>query len=294
MKKIYAIVVTFEPVISRFENCISTIKKNFDNILIVNNSPKLQLGNYKSPKVTIINNRKNIGLASGLNVGINEAKKRGADMVAIFDQDSSLDDNFSSKILNKINNLGDTNKIGLFSPIYFNKITYDYGSIINFKPLRLIRSIPDKDKNVLHPQYVITSGSFIPMTALDDIGLMRDELFIDFIDIEWCLRARKLGYEIVAFPNIEMTHYLGESSVSVMGNRYPIHSPLRMYYYFRNSIYLYQSADIDWNWTLIDASRNVLRFLFYVFFVKDRLKYIKYIFKGYYHGFIKKMGKLEE
>ena len=35
-------------------------------------------------------------------------------------------------------------------------------------------------------------------------------------------------------------------------------------------------------------------FLFYMLFVKDRTTYFKYIIKGYYHGLIKKMGKLEE
>ena len=123
---------------------------------------------------------------------------------------------------------------------------------------------------------------------------MREELFIDFIDIEWCIRARSRGYEIVLFPNIVITHHLGDYSVSIMGNNYPIHTPLRMYYYFRNAMYLYRSPEIDWNWRFIDASRNIFRFLFYMLFVRNRRTYFKYIIKGYYHGIIKKMGKLDE
>jgi dTDP-4-dehydrorhamnose 3,5-epimerase len=73
-----------------------------------------------------------------------------------------------------------------------------------------------------------------------------------------------------------------------------IHPPLRMYYYFRNSIFLYNLNGIDWNWRLIDGSRNLFRFLFYMLFVKSRSTYFRYIIKGYYHGFIKKMGKFEE
>jgi len=129
---------------------------------------------------------------------------------------------------------------------------------------------------------------------LDDVGFMREELFIDFVDIEWCLRARAKGYEIVSFPQVEIAHHLGDSSVSFMGTNYPIHSPLRMYYYFRNAMYLYRLREIDWNWRLVDATRNVFRFLFYMVFVKNRPTYFKYIIKGYYHGLIKRMGKLEE
>ena len=96
---------------------------------------------------------------------------------------------------------------------------------------------------------------------------MTSKLFIDFVDIEWCLRARGKGYEIVSFPNVEIEHQLGDSSISFMGTNYPIHSPLRMYYYFRNAIYLYRLSEIDWNWRLVDASRNLSRFLFYMLFV---------------------------
>ena len=215
-------------------------------------------------------------------------------MVALFDQDTLLPANFSQNMLKPINNFQGSKKPALFSPVFFNHVTDDYGSIINFKPFRLIRSKPDKQKSVTHPQYVITSGSFIPISVLDDVGVMREELFIDFVDIEWCLRARAKGYEIVSFHQVEIAHYLGDSSVSFMGTNYPIHSPLRMYYYFRNAMYLYRIKEIDWNWRLVDATRNLFRFLFYMLFVKDRLTYFKYIIKGYYHGLIKRMGKLEE
>ena len=197
-------------------------------------------------------------------------------------------------MLEHINNYQGLKKPALFSPVFFNHVTDDYGSIINFKPFRLIRSRPDKQKPVTHPQYVITSGSFIPISVLDEVGLMREELFIDFVDIEWCLRARKQGYEIVAINKVMIDHYLGDYAVHFMGHHYPIHSPLRMYYYFRNAMYLYRLREIDWNWRLVDATRNLFRFLFYMLFVRNRLMYFRYIIKGYYHGFIKKMGKLEE
>jgi rhamnosyltransferase len=123
---------------------------------------------------------------------------------------------------------------------------------------------------------------------------MREELFIDFVDIEWCLRARRHNYEIVAINKVRIDHHLGDYAVKFMGERYPIHSPLRMYYYFRNAIYLYRQRDLEFNWKFVDGARNVFRFLFYMLFVKNRPTYFKYIIKGYYHGFIKKMGKLEE
>ena len=34
---------------------------------------------------------------------------------------------------------------------------------------------------------------------------MLDKLFIDFIDIEWCFRAKRKKYSIVSFQDIELT-----------------------------------------------------------------------------------------
>ena len=291
---IYSIIVVYNPEIKKLKKNLNQHVKNFSNIVLINNSPEIPIDSLKSSQVTVINNPGNIGLSAALNVGILEAKKQGEDMVALFDQDTLLPDDFSKKMLKFINTYQGVKKPALFSPVFFNHVTDDYGSIINFKPFRLIRSQPDKQKTVIHPQYVITSGSFIPISVLDDVGLMREDLFIDFVDIEWCLRARAKGYEIVSFPQVEIAHHLGDSSISFMGTNYPIHSPLRMYYYFRNAMYLYRIKEIDWNWRLVDATRNLFRFLFYVLFVKNRPTYFKYIIKGYYHGLIKKMGKLEE
>ena len=267
---VVSIIVTYKPNLPDLKKTLRKHNKNFSTTILVNNSPEISLQSLKSSKVTLINNNSNIGLASALNVGILEAKKQGATMVALFDQDTLLPDDFSQNMLNHINAYQGDKKTALFSPVFFNHVTDDYGSIINFKPFRLIRSKPNKQKSVTHPQYVITSGSFIPISVLDDGGLMREELFIDFVDIEWCLRARAKGYEIVSFPQVEIAHHLGDSSVSFMGTNHPIHSPLRMYYYFRNAMYLYRLREIDWNWRVVDSARNLFRFLFYMLFVKNR------------------------
>ena len=288
-----SIIVVYNPGPSLDEAFKSQII-NFRNIILINNSPEISLDLFKSPHVTIINNLTNIGLASALNIGILEAKKQGAKMVALFDQDTSLPDDFSQNMLKKINTYQGDKKTAVFSPVFFNHVTNNYGSIINFKPFRLIRTDPTNHKNVTHPHYVITSGSFIPISILDDVGLMREELFIDFVDIEWCLRARAKGYSVVSFPSNQIDHQLGDYSVSFLWTNYPIHSPLRMYYYFRNAMYLYRLREIDWNWRVVDSTRNLFRFLFYMLFVNDRPTYFRYIIKGYYHGFIRKMGKLEE
>ena len=43
--------------------------------------------------------------------------------------------------------------------------------------------------------YLIPSGCLIPMSVLDKMGGMRDDLFIDYVDIEWGLLASHHGFQ---------------------------------------------------------------------------------------------------
>ena len=290
---ICSVIVGYRVEINEFKVNISKQLKNFSTIILVNNSPETSLNSFKSPQVTIINNPTNIGLSAALNIGIQTARNLGFKMVALFDQDTQVPPNFTKDMLHFINHYQNDKPVAVYSPVFHNLVINETGKHINFKPFRMIRgSVSDND--YAHPHYVITSGSIIPIEVFDKVGLMCEELFIDFVDIEWCLRARRNGYKVVAINKVVIDHHLGDYAVHFMGHHYPIHNPLRMYYYFRNAIYLYRLSEIEFNWKFVDGARNLFRFLFYMLFVKNRLTYFKCIIKGYYHGFIKKMGKLEE
>ena len=116
--RIFAVIIFYKGEIKSFKAIISVHLKNFSNIILVNNSPKISLHLFKSPQVTIINNPYNIGLASALNVGIIEAKKQGADMVALFDQDTLLPDDYTQNMLKHINDYQGQKKPALFSPVF--------------------------------------------------------------------------------------------------------------------------------------------------------------------------------
>jgi rhamnosyltransferase len=288
-----SIIITYQTQVNDFKKNLKSHLQNFKQVIIVNNSPQIDLSIFQSNQVMLINNSENIGLSSALNAGIREAKNLGYKIVVLFDQDTNIAPNFTQQMLQYINKYKGDKPVAVYSPVFHNHVIHETSKHINFKPFRLIRGSVD-DTPYAHPHYVITSGSWIPIDVFNIVGLMREELFIDFVDIEWCLRARRKGYEIVAINKVMIDHHLGDYAVHFMGNSYPIHSPLRMYYYFRNSIYLYRLSDIDWNWRLVDSTRSLFRFFFYMLLVKNRKTYLRYIIKGYYHGFIRKMYKLEE
>ena len=98
-----SIIVTYQINVENLTEILKCHKDNFQQIIIVNNTPEIDLSKYQSKQITIINNQGNIGLSAALNVGILEAKKQGAEMVALFDQDTLLPDDFMQNMLKHMN-----------------------------------------------------------------------------------------------------------------------------------------------------------------------------------------------
>lgn len=293
--EVCAIIVYYYADKKNFKKILKLHSANFSKIIILNNSPKINISEFKNYKITIINNKKNIGLAKAINKGIVLATKKNFSYFALFDQDSLIDQNFLSKMLKYMNLFYKDKKLlnvqpSVFSPIYFNKITNEQSQHIKFKFLRLSRESNNVKNIFSFPEYVITSGSIIPLSSIKKVGLMKEKLFIDFIDIEWCLRAKKFKKIPVTFNRVKIKHFIGDYCLNLNNNKFPIHGPKRMYYYFRNSIYLYKKKYIDMNWKIIDISRNIFRIFFYLLFVNKKKSYLKYISLGLLHGFKGKMG----
>ena len=95
------------------------------------------------------------------------------------------------------------------------------------------------------PVYLLMSGVLLATTPkvaqrfgaaqFDEIGPFDTQFFIDYVDIEWCSRARAKGFELHGVPASHMEHSVGEGVLRVLGRRLPVHAPQRQYYLVRNA-----------------------------------------------------------
>ena len=291
---VIAVVVAYHPKAGELEACVESLLKNFKELVVVWNGPHpfKKLTFLEDTHIHLLDMGDNVGLARALNEGIERAFQLGAKWVYLSDQDSILPHHFKKLIMEYSSFIPKNIKVAGIGPRYYNEITSEKSRLIRVKFLWLNRHKPIVDEVYTKAEYLITSGLFISREVFLDVGPMREELFIDFIDIEWGLRAKSKGYQFLAIPNVILTHRLGDFGKKIFGVTFPIHSPLRIYYYFRNATYLYKRRYISLNWKLIDCSRNIFRFLFFVILVKPRLKYMRMALLGTYHGIIGRMGKL--
>ena len=142
---------------------------------------------------------------------------------------------------------------------------------------------------------LISSGSLIPMNAIDAIGNMDEALFIDHIDTEWFLRAKSAGWQAFGVCDAVMEHHLGESTLHVWWGRWrslPVHSPFRYYFIYRNSILLHRRRYANQAWRRADIIRLILIAVILPLSSKQKLKCFRMIFLGIVHGFQGKTGGL--
>lgn len=125
-----------------------------------------------------------------------------------------------------------------------------------------------------------------------DVGRMDDSLFIDFVDTEWCIRARSRGYRVVGIPWVKMQHELGEEPIRALGRSYPMHSPVRHYYLFRNAVALLKRSYVPWTWKSTELVKLPVRLVIYALFAPDARAHLTMALRGIRHGWVGRMGML--
>lgn len=169
----------------------------------------------------------------------------------------------------------------------------DKSTFIRFDGFKRIRCVPKNNEASVDVDYVITSGCLLPLAAIKAVGKMRDDLFIDYVDIEWGLRAAHSGYKSFGAYNIVMPHNLGEAPDSFLGLKVSMHNHLRHYYLARNRTWLYTRSWVPLNVKVVDAFMFALRYAYHSIFTAPRWAHFTSMTKGIWHGLIGKMGRLD-
>jgi rhamnosyltransferase len=127
-------------------------------------------------------------------------------------------------------------------------------------------------RSSIRPTHVITSGSLASVDAFRDIGPFREDFFIDFVDIEWCLRLRARGYLVVLACRPTMLHPIGRPRLHRV-LRHDMHSThhdaARRYYITRNRVTVWRRYGLREPRFLWDDLKNFVKETVKVLLVED-------------------------
>jgi GT2 family glycosyltransferase len=232
-----------------------------DNGSKVNSVPEWQ---QSYPDIKFIRSGLNLGFAGGNNLGIKEAKGEYLFFV-------NNDTEFTEGLIETLVKVLDENpKVGVVSPKirYFDQpdtLQYAGFTPMNYYTCRnycIGQFEPDKgqyDDNLGVTGYAHGAAMMLKREAMDKAGLMAENFFLYYEEMDWCDRIDRAGYEIWFVPQALIYH---KESVSV-GKA----SGLKEYFMNRNRIlFIRRNAPFIAKiffyvyFTLIVTPRNIINY----------------------------------
>jgi rhamnosyltransferase len=294
--EVVAVVVTYEPELPALEEQLRAVAPQVGAILVIDNASAVDLPAWlEALGLDNLQGRRlpdNLGVATAQNRGIEWARAQGGRYVLLLDQDSLPAPGMVAGLLGVIHEKQAAGiAVAAVGPRYQDQRRRALQPFVRVRGLSIGRVHCHDDTDVLEVDHLIASGSLIPMTTLADVGGMVDELFIDYIDTEWVLRARQRGYKAYGVCAARMRHVLGAEPIRLLGREVVARPPLRHYYMFRNAMWIYRQAWVPRLWKLADGLRLVQRFVFYALFAKPRWVQVHMMLRGVSDGLHGRMGR---
>lgn len=174
------------------------------------------------PRVTVLRNGSNQGLAVALNAAVGKLPA-DTDVVLFLDQDSVLPPDLVPALAAHFADA----EIGVVAPTPWDAANGGaYERAAEAGP-----TVADRDG-------VMTSGMLVRRTCLDAVGRFREDFFVDWVDFDFCLRARSEGFRVVQDTSVLLPHSLGDRREHRLGplRTHVLHYPAwRHYWVARNS-----------------------------------------------------------
>lgn len=228
------------------------------------------------PTVEYISNGGNKGIAYALNIAATAAIRDQFTYLLMMDDDSQTPANLVSTLY-RIATESQADTVGIVSA----------------------QSDPGVQRNDEQEVLTtITSGSLLNLRAYQAVGPFLDDLFIDWVDHEYCFRLAKHGYRVLIANRIKLTHRLGVFKKKRLFGLIPVrwrsHSPTRLYYKFRNSLYVMNRYRDQLKLSFVlpvyyELARDVAKI---VFIEEHKTVYLISIRRGLTDGYRKQIGKL--
>jgi len=232
----------------------------------------------------------NAGIAAAQNAGIRVALARGAEVLAFFDQDSTPDEQLLPSLVAA---LGQPPR-GVAAPVCIDMRTGAEYPPYRFNRWGWARPAPAAGLPApVEADLIISSGSVAAAEVFARAGLMDEDFFIDYVDLEWCIRCRQAGIPIRVVPSVTMLHAIGNEVVENGPLTTFVHSPARGYYRLRNAVLLIRMPHVPRLYALHEVAAALLHHLLQWRHSQDRGQHARFGWRGLIDGLRGVRGKFE-
>lgn len=286
---IAAIIVTFNPDVNLLSRlCHSLVTSGAKPIILDNSETATLRADDLSSGCTLIALGHNTGIAYAQNVGVRAATCMGAQLILFFDQDSVIDASYVSTMAAGV----DPSTAAVYGPVSIDAAHgFEYPSY-RLNRFGLPAAVFSEAESRIYPvDLIISSGSLVSAVTFALAGLMDEDFFIDYVDLEWCLRCRAHGIPIYVNQNVVMKHSVGLRSIKLGPVTTFIHSPARTYYKMRNPFLLLRKKEIRCFYAVKEIISALAHHLVQLVIMAERRTYIDPITAGLLDGLCGRTGK---
>ena len=269
-EKVAVIIVLYNP----DTNDIDTVRRiaQYNVGFVVDNSLIPFMDGETIGNMSYICNKANIGIAEAQNIALREILKGDYEYVVFLDQDTRVAVDYPLQIAMEFSRI-DNGRLAVLGPQVVNAVTGgQYASAIHKYEI--------SENGFSLRKHIISSGSCMSINALKDVGLMWGELFIDYVDFEWCWRAASKGYQCGVTSHLQISHHVGQRELSIGKYKVIISAQQRYFYQYRNFIWLIQKKYVPLQWKCATCVKFLLRLVYFPILVNGGLKYWNNMIKG--------------
>ncbi|WP_157718114.1 glycosyltransferase family 2 protein [Halopseudomonas xinjiangensis] len=282
---VMAVIVSFNPEASTFSQLLTQLSAQVERIVVVDNASTGDIASLVRavPEATVdlLQATQNLGIAAAQNLGISKASESGCDAIIFFDQDSRIPDGVIARLKAHLCDPA----VSIVAPVHFDAEQGFGYPVVDIAPNGTRRKWqPETLSSPIDVSVAISSGTLVRRGVFDQVGLMDESLFIDYVDTEWCLRCVQKGYFVRVEPAARLEHSLGLRSASLGRFRIPIHRPERRYYRIRNALLLVRYPHVPLLMALREVIFGFVHTCVIVLLVRHRQDYLRFYVKGVVDG----------
>jgi rhamnosyltransferase len=301
-EEVCAVIVTYNPgpgVVDTYRSIAGQVSR----ILIVDNGSdettldvlrKLEFGNECVTELVL--NGANLGVAAALNQGVKRAAALGFPWVLTMDHDSVANPDMVKNLIRCWTGHPERDLVKIVAARYIDKIADIVPRFPTYKGLwPRFRSFSGQE-SLVETMDIITSGNLVRTDVFREVGYFNEDLFIDAVDIEFCMRLANAGYKVVVSGDAFLKHRLGNATTgSILGREIVTlnHPPLRRYYIARNRVYTIKKFSRRFPSFGLFFVRELLLDLFRVTLMEDRkMEKLSMMLRGVRDGVKGRMGRM--
>jgi rhamnosyltransferase len=300
LPRVAAVVVLYHPDLALLRRLIESAVGQAETIYVVDNTPAptpaVNSFLASAASVKYIPLGQNRGIAAAQNVGIRASMEAEFSHVLLLDQDSALPAEMVKRLLSGEDQLlREGRLVAVVGPLFIDEKTGRPCPAIRHRwiGIQKLRMDPQSSEPV-ETDHMIASGSLIRTSVLEKVGLMRDDFFIDWVDIEWGMRARSMGYKSYYIPQVVMRHSVGDAVVVLFGRDVHLHNNIRNYYMLRNAIYLFRLRSMGWKWKINFVPRIPCYLILYPLLATNRMANIRCVLRALADGLAGHLGEMKQ